>query len=69
MVRVAPNAMDAMKRRTRQLTSRVGGRSMQSVVFELSRYLRGWKAYFRLAETRGVFEALDKWIRRRLRAV
>jgi group II intron reverse transcriptase/maturase len=68
-VRVAPKAIDAMKRRVRELTSRVGGRSMQSVVFELSRYLRGWKAYFQLAETRGVFVALDKWIRRRLRAV
>ncbi len=29
----------------------------------------GWKAYFRLAETPNVFAELDKWIRRRLRAI
>ena len=29
----------------------------------------GWKGYFRLAETPGVFRDLDEWIRHRLRAV
>ncbi|WP_370297808.1 group II intron maturase-specific domain-containing protein [Ammoniphilus sp. YIM 78166] len=28
----------------------------------------GWSGYFRLADTRSVFKALDEWIRRRLRA-
>ena len=31
--------------------------------------LRGWIHYFRLAETKGVFEDLDGWLRRRLRAI
>ena len=30
-------------------------------------YLPGWKNYFALAETPGVFQALDEWIRHRLR--
>ncbi len=32
-------------------------------------YLVGWKNYFRLADTPGVFRALDEWIRHRLRAL
>ncbi len=32
-------------------------------------YVLGWKAYFRLAQTPGVFRALDEWLRHRLRAL
>ena len=67
--RVAPKALEAMKERVREITSRSRGRSMQSVVAELRGYLMGWKAYFRLADTSGVFQALDEWIRHRLRAL
>ena len=31
--------------------------------------LRGWVAYFRLVEVRGILEALDSWIRRKLRCI
>ena len=67
--RVADKAMATMKDRVRDLTSRSAGRSLEDVVEELGRYLRGWKGYFRLAETPGVFREVDGWIRRRLRAL
>ncbi len=66
--RVADKAMAAMKEQVRQLTRRTRGRSLQAVVTELRGYLLGWKEYFRLAETPGVFRDVDKWIRHRLRA-
>jgi hypothetical protein len=31
--------------------------------------VQGWKAYFRLAQTPGVWLALDEWLRHRLRAI
>lgn len=65
--RVAPQALVAMKERVRQITSRNGGRSLAQVVAELRSYLVGWKAYFRLADTPGVFADVDKWLHRRLR--
>jgi len=68
-LKVAPKAIGAFKQRIRKMTSRVGGRSLDAVVARLRSYLHGWKAYFRLAETPNVFRKLDKWIRRRLRAV
>jgi group II intron reverse transcriptase/maturase len=67
--RVASKALAATKDRVREITARNGGRSMRTVIAELRAYLRGWKEYFRLAETPGVFSDLDEWIRRRLRLV
>jgi group II intron reverse transcriptase/maturase len=68
-LRVAPKVIEVMKEKVRQITGRNGGRSIQEVVEELRRYLPGWKNYFALAETLGVFQVLDEWIRHRLRQV
>jgi group II intron reverse transcriptase/maturase len=67
--RMAPKALEAMKQRIREMTSRNGGRSMKTVFAEVRSYLSGWKQYFRLAETPRVFSSLDAWIRHRLRMV
>ena len=66
---VAAKALGELKERVRQITCRNGGRSMNQVTTELRTYLRGWKAYFRLAATPRIFEDLDKWLHRRIRAV
>jgi len=67
--RVAPKALAAMKERVRLITSRSGGRSIPQVAKRLREYLGGWKGYFRLAETPGVFRGIDGWIRHRLRMI
>jgi len=67
--RVAPAALAAMQGQVRELTGRSQGCSVATMVAELRGYLLGWKAYFRLADTPGVFTALDQWLRRRLRMV
>jgi group II intron reverse transcriptase/maturase len=66
---VAKSSIDRMKDRVRASTSRKIGRSLRQVIAELRSYMPGWKQYFRLAETPRVFETLDGWIRRRLRAL
>ncbi|MFH0982859.1 MAG: group II intron reverse transcriptase/maturase [Planctomycetota bacterium] len=68
-MRVAPKALKRMKYRIRQMTGRVGGKSMKAVAAELRRYLAGWKEYFKLADTPSMFRDMDGWIRHRLRAV
>jgi group II intron reverse transcriptase/maturase len=65
--RVAPKALKTMQERVRDITSRNGGRSLGQVVRALRSYLTGWKAYFRLADTPGIFADVDKWLHRRLR--
>jgi group II intron reverse transcriptase/maturase len=67
--RVAKKTLRTMKDRVRKLTARNRGRSMTQVVTELRGYLVGWKGYFRLADTPGVFRGLDEWLRHRLRAL
>jgi group II intron reverse transcriptase/maturase len=67
--RVAPKALRKMKDRVRDLASRSRGRSIAQVIAQLRRYLIGWRAYFRLADTPRVFTQLEKWLHRRLRAL
>jgi group II intron reverse transcriptase/maturase len=64
---VAPEALEEMKRNVREITSRNGGRSMTQVCSVLGLYLRGWKEYFKLADTPGILAQMDGWIHRRLR--
>lgn len=66
---VAKKALLTFKQRIRKLTWRSGGRSMANVVERLRVYLLGWKAYFGLAQTPGVWRTLDEWLRHRLRAI
>ena len=67
--RLSAKAKRAMKTRVRQITRRSCGRSLEQVAGGLRGYLMGWKNYFQLAETPGVFRDLDGWIRHRLRAL
>src|SRR5271167_1493704 len=66
---VAVQALDTFKRRIRQITRRTCGRNLSEVADELRRYLPGWKAYFRLAQTPRIFRELDEWLRHRLRTL
>jgi RNA-directed DNA polymerase len=68
-LRVAPETLARMKEQVRMLTRRVVGRSMAVVCKDLGKYLAGWKAYFRIAETPRILADIDKWVRHRLRAL
>jgi len=67
--RVAPQAIARFKAKVRELTRRTCGQSLAQIVKELSTYLVGWRGYFGFCQTPSVLRALDKWIRRRLRAI
>lgn len=60
---VARKAIADFKARVRQLTRRSGGRSLAEVVQRLRAYVLGWKAYFKMAQTPGVWRELDQWLR------
>ncbi len=68
-LRVAPESVKRLKVRLAQLMSAARGRRLVSVIEEVNLTTRGWVAYFRLAEVKGSFEDLDKWLRRRLRCI
>jgi len=66
---VGVKAVERMKCRVRMFSRRGRGKSIATTIEELQPKLRGWMNYFRHAEVKGVFEDLDKWIRRRLRCI
>ncbi|TAG49495.1 MAG: group II intron reverse transcriptase/maturase [Betaproteobacteria bacterium] len=65
----AKQAIARFKTRIRQGTRRNAGRSMSQVIAGLRPYLLGWKAYFGLSQTPGVWRGLDEWLRHRMRAL
>jgi RNA-directed DNA polymerase len=68
-LKVAAESVRRFKQSLRR-TFRAGrGRRVAAVLRDLAPKLRGWVAYFRLSEVRGVFEQLDQWLRRKLRAL
>lgn len=66
---VARKALEAFKQRIREMTRRLGGRSLPEGAERLRTYMPGWKTYFQLAQTPKVFRELDEWLRHRLRAL
>jgi RNA-directed DNA polymerase len=66
---VAKKALETFRQKIRQLTRRSGGRSIAQVIEQLRSYVLGWKAYFGLAQTGGIWRKLDEWMRHRLRAI
>jgi hypothetical protein len=66
---VAPAAVQRLKTTLRRLLRQGRGRRLADTVQDLSLVLRGWVAYFRLAEVKASFEDVDKWLRRKLRCI
>ena len=68
-LKVAPLGLTRFKEKVRVKLRGGLGRNLRRQVKDLTPLLRGWVNYFRLAEVKGVFEALDGWLRRKLRCI
>jgi RNA-directed DNA polymerase len=53
----------------REKTPRTNGRSLQCVIADVNRVLRGWFAYFKHSSHRSVYARQDGWVRMRLRSI
>jgi RNA-directed DNA polymerase len=65
--KIAWNSIQRFKVRIRELTSRVRGKSIRSLMPELRQYLTGWLGYFGYSQIKTTLENLEGWTRRRLR--
>ena len=68
-LKVAKESIQRFKQERKRDFRKGRGRNLEAFMRELAPKLRGWVAYYKLAEVKGVFEELDGWIRRRLRAI
>jgi RNA-directed DNA polymerase len=68
-LKVGPEAVKRLKAKIKLITTSGRGRSLAHSIRLLNPLLRGWFNYFSLAQVKNIFEELDGWLRRRLRAV
>lgn len=66
---LAKSSLKRMMQRVREILKRGRGRNIQRVIEGLRPVLRGWANYFSLVDVKRPLEALDQWIRRRLRGL
>lgn len=66
---IAKASLQRLMQRVREILKRGKGRNIRRVVEELVPVLRGWASYFSIVDVKGPLEALDRWIRRRLRGL
>jgi RNA-directed DNA polymerase len=63
-----PTSLKKLKEAVRAKTRRTNGHSLQVIIGNVNRTLRGWFAYFQHSH-HYTFERLDRWIRMRLRSI
>jgi RNA-directed DNA polymerase len=68
-IKAAPQSVERFRDKLRQRFREGRGRNLRQFLEVLRPQLRGWAGYFGIAETRGVFDELDQWIRRKLRCM
>jgi RNA-directed DNA polymerase len=68
-LRIAPESLGGLTQKVRTLLREGRGRSLSNTIETLNPVLRGWMNYFQLAQNKERLEALDGWIRRRLRCL
>ncbi len=66
---IAPQSVERVKQRIRQITRRNRAVSFEERIEQLNALLSGWVTYFRMASCRSKLRELDAWIRRKLRCV
>ena len=68
-LKIAEASRKRLAEKVRKTMREARGQSLQRAIERLNPILRGWIAYFRLTEVKGVLEDLDGWIRHKLRSV
>ena len=68
-LKIAASSLNRLTAKVCELMRMGRGRSIGRTIQSLNPLLRGWSAYFRWTQVFGVLEALDRWIRRKLRCI
>lgn len=68
-LRIPASSQQRFKTRLRALLKGARGRSLARTIRELNPVLRGWAAYYKLTQTKAALEAIDGWLRRKLRCI
>jgi len=65
---IHPKTVVRFKDKIREITRRVRGRNINSVIGKINSYLRGWRPYYEFSMGKKLIHELNAWIVRRLKA-
>jgi len=68
-LRIAKPSLQKLTEKVKALLQGARGRNLGATIQTLNPVLRGWAAYFKLAETKRALEECDGWIRHKLRCI
>lgn len=68
-LRIAGSSLERLTKKMKALLQSARGRNLGATIQTLNPVLRGWAAYFKLAETKRALEERDGWIRHKLRCI
>lgn len=68
-LRIAGPSLERLTDNVKVLLQGARGRNLGATIQKLNPVLRGWAAYFKLAETKRALEERDGWIRHKLRCI
>jgi group II intron reverse transcriptase/maturase len=68
-LRIAASSRERLTEKVKVLLHSARGRNLGATIQTLNPVLRGWAAYFKLAETQRALEERDGWIRHKLRCI
>ena len=68
-LKVAPAVETRLRSTVREICRKGRGRRLKDTIATLTPKLRGFAAYFRLAEVKGSFQEFDEWLRHKLRSI
>jgi RNA-directed DNA polymerase len=68
-LRIAASSLQKLTVKVKALLRGARGRSLAATIQTLNPVLRGWAAYFKLAETKRALEERDGWVRHKLRCI
>ena len=65
---IHPKTVKRFKETVREITRRVRGRNINTVIEKLNSFLRGWRPYYAFSMSKKLLHELNMWIVRRLKA-
>lgn len=68
-LRIAKHSLQRLTQKVRALLRGARGRSVETTIRSCNPLLRGWAAYFKLAQNKRPLEELDGWLRRKMRCI
>ncbi len=63
-----PKTLERFKTRVREITRRVRGRKIKTVIGVYNSSLRGWRPYYEVGMSRQLMHEINAWVVRRLKA-